>query len=425
MSSEQSLARSRAAEFAAGWLPLVTAFVGVATCLSVVTGHTAGTFIVVLSRAFGWTRTELSLGAMIGGIVTTIASPLVGKLVDRYGPRPIAAISILCSAAGFFLMSVFVDSLASYLIIGAGISVFGAGATVVTYIAFINRWFVSARGMAIGITMAATGVTAIVMPRLMIPYIFAHGWQAGYRALAMLMIVTLPIILIGMRASGPIVSEAEACASPVWGPTLAEARRRARFWRLGMAFLLLATSLAGLFVHLVPMLTDMKRSPSEIASIISWFGLAVLVGRLIAGWLLDRVFASYLAILFVCGAMIGIAAIYVSGPTLTYVGAILVGLAYGTELDIAGYMTARYFGNRAYGAIYGWQYGMFMAGGILSPLLYGIAHDRFGSYQLGLLGSLVLMAPTILLFLTMGPYPDAREIDFSQPSIAPDTIAAG
>jgi MFS family permease len=193
---------------------------------------------------------------------------------------------------------------------------------------------------------------------------------------------------------------------------------------LGIAFMLLATSLAGLFVHMVPMLTDMKRGPSEIASIVSWFGVAVLVGRLIAGWLLDRVFASYLAILFVCGAMIGVAAIYVSGPALTFLGAILVGLAYGTELDIAGYMTARYFGNRAYGAIYGWQYGMFMAGGILSPLLYGIAHDRLGSYQPGLLGSLVLMAPTILLFLTMGPYPDASETDFTQPSIAPDTIAA-
>src|SRR4051812_3143895 len=111
MSSGQPLAGSRAAEFAAGWLPLVTAFVGVATCLSVVSGHTAGAFIVALSRAFGWTRTELSLGAMIGGVITTIASPLVGKLVDRYGPRPIAVISIICCAAGFLLMSALVDSL--------------------------------------------------------------------------------------------------------------------------------------------------------------------------------------------------------------------------------------------------------------------------------------------------------------------------
>ncbi len=400
---------SRLAELVAGWLPLLTAFVGVATCVSVITGHTAGVFILSLSHAFGWSRTELSLGAMIGGIITAIASPIVGQLVDRYGPRPVAATSIVGAAASFLVMAQFVHTLPGYLLTVATISVIGAGATVVSYIALINLWFVRARGLAIGIVMAGTGVTAIVMPPLMIPYVLGAGWQAGYRVLAVIMLLTLPLILIG---AGRPSSERRAAANAqgmLWGPTLTQAQREGRFWRQGAAFFLMAASLGGLFVHFVPMLSDEGFGAATLASVTSLFGVAVLAGRLIAGYLLDRCFAPRLAVLFICFAMVGVVTLHWPMLPLIYVAAALVGLAFGTELDIAGYMTARYFGTRAYGAIYGWQYGMFIAGAIVSPLLYGVIHDRAGSYQPALLASLVLLAPAIPLFLSLGRYSQEGE----------------
>jgi predicted MFS family arabinose efflux permease len=168
-------------------------------------------------------------------------------------------------------------------------------------------------------------------------------------------------------------------------------------------------ALTGLYAHFVPLLTDRGLDPERTADIAALFGLSVMVGRLGAGYLLDRLFAPLLASLLAVIAASGIATLLLPGSHFAPLAAICVGLMFGTELDVAGYMTARYFGQRAYGAIYGWQFGMFMAGGIASPIAYGAVHDMTGSYLYALGGSIALLLAAIPFLLSLGPYPPRDE----------------
>jgi MFS family permease len=186
--------------------------------------------------------------------------------------------------------------------------------------------------------------------------------------------------------------------------TLREAQRSARFWRQGSAFFLMACAIGGVYAHFVPMLLDSGLTAEQARNVAALFGLAVIAGRLLAGVLLDRFFGPYLAVCFVLVAASGMGMLLLPGSHDMRWTAIAIGLAFGTELDIAAYMSARYFGTRAIGAIYGWQFGMFSAGGIASPILYGSVYDHTHSYAGALLISGALMLGAIPLFLSLGAY---------------------
>src|SRR5712692_5931037 len=116
------------------------------------------------------------------------------------------------------------------------------------------------------------------------------------------------------------------------------------------AFFLTSVSFHGCYIHLVPLLTDRGVSPGIAALAISVAATGSFVGRLGCGYLLDRVFAPYVAVGFFGGAALGIGLLWSSvGSALAFVAAVLLGLLVGAELDLMAYMVSRYFGLRAFG----------------------------------------------------------------------------
>jgi MFS family permease len=404
----QTRRMSKAAELARGWLPLLTGVLGVATCFAIVNGNSAGAFIRPLTHEFGWTRAQVSSAATITSIVTALTAPLGGRLADRFGPRPVIAISIVGAAVGFFLQSLNPGSLAAFLLVQGIMAAVGAGASTVTYTMLVTYWFDRARGLAMGLVTAGSGLTSILAPWLLLPLVERSGWRAGYRGVALAVILMLPLALVGARRPRKEPAEHASAPEVIWGATLQEAARSRQFWLQGIALLLGGACISGLFVHLVPMLLDRGLPTLRAASIASLLGLAVVAGRLGSGYLLDRVFAPWVAVGLVLLAAAGIFALMSPSLVVAALGVALVGLAFGSEIDVSGYMTARYFGTRAYGAIYGWQYGLFIGGGVLSPVFYGYVRDRFGGYELALAGSAALIIASLPLFLLMRPYPQAH-----------------
>jgi MFS family permease len=402
---------SRWDEILRGWLPLATGFIGVAAGFAALMSHTFGAFFLPVSETFGWTRAEYSLAQTIVAIVGAASSPLVGRIVDRYGPRRVATYSIIACASGFGLISMMSGSLAVFLGLVAATAVVGAGTSIITYVTLINLWFDRARGLAIGIIMSGSGVCAMIAPKLIIPFIASEGWRAGYRAVALAMLLTLPLILLGAHRPRDRIEKAARAAAEtprieLPGLSAREALRTGLFWRQVTAFALMGFALGGLYAHFVPLLTDRGLAPAEVANIAAMFGFAVFAGRLLAGFLLDHIFAPVLAVSFVLVAVLGIGGLFQPGYLFAATAALAVGLTFGTELDIAGYITARYFGRRAYGTIFGWLFGLFAAGGMTSPLMYGLIFDRTGSYGTALMISMGAMLAAIPLLLSLGRYPE-------------------
>jgi len=401
---------SRWGEILRGWLPLATGFIGVAAGFAALMSHSFGAFFLPVSESFGWSRAQYSLAQTIVAVIGAVSSPLVGRIVDRYGPRAVAAVAILACASGFGLISLMTGSLALFLGLVALTAVAGAGTSIITYVTLVSLWFDRARGLAIGIIMSGSGVCAMIAPKLIIPFIAAEGWRAGYRAIALTMLLSLPLILLGARRppsarrDGP--GHAEAAAEELPGLTARQALSTGLFWRQAAAFALMGFGLGGLYAHLVPLLTDRGLAPADVANIAAMFGFAVFAGRLIAGYLLDRIFAPLLATCFVVLAVFGIGSLTQPGQLFAAAAVLALGLAFATELDVAGYITARYFGRRAYGTIFGWLFGLFAVGGMTSPLMYGVIFDRTGSYDAALMTSVAVMLAAIPLLLSLGRYPE-------------------
>jgi cyanate permease len=232
----------------------------------------------------------------------------------------------------------------------------------------------------------------------------------------MVMVVAIPVAglflketpqMMGLWPDGETAARARVAKQSGQEPGLcgSEAWHTATFWLIAGAFFLMSVSVHGCLIHLVPMLTDRGISAESAALATSLLGGALLVGRVGAGYLLDRFFASHVAICFLCGVTLGILLLWTEAVGgLVFSAAVLVGLGVGAETDLMPYVVSRYFGLRAFGEIYGYVVVGWGLGGVIGPLVMGMGFDSTGSYGL-VLG--MLMVATVMaagLMARLGPY---------------------
>jgi predicted MFS family arabinose efflux permease len=176
-------------------------------------------------------------------------------------------------------------------------------------------------------------------------------------------------------------------------------------WAIGTAAFLVVTTVNGTIGHFVPILNDRGISPRVAAATLSAVGLSTIAGRIIAGFLLDRLFAPYVAavvfLLPILSLLLLGEGVTGSGPLLA---AITLGISLGAEVDLVGFLVSRYFGLRTFGEIYGYLFGVFTFGTGLGQYMMGLSYDITHSYAVTLTIFAVFLVIASGLMLTLGPY---------------------
>ena len=350
-----------------------------------------GLFIEPLEQEFGWTRGDMSLALTLFTLCLAITLPFIGRLVDRYGSRRILAPSMLFLGLALCALGWRLDSLAVLLTVYVLIGVLGAGANSPPYMRTVSAWFDRRRGLAIGVAMAGAGLGYAYVPP-MVRYINdTYGWRFSFLALgAIIILVATPLVSLFLkdppRPAIEPASDAGAKAEQFSGDSWRQAVSRGVFWLLILVFALLSFSLYGMLAHFKPMLTGMGVASAEAGWITGMVGIAVMVSRVVIGFLIDRIFAPRVALaVFLLSA----AGMYVlstgDAPGFAIPAALLLGLSMGAEIDLLAYLAGRYFGLRSFAVIYGLLFSAFLAGTALGPWAYGAAYDANGSYSLILL----------------------------------------
>jgi predicted MFS family arabinose efflux permease len=286
-----------------------------------------------------------------------------------------------------------------------------AGQTPMIYAKAISARFDDKRGLALGIAMAGVGLGAAAVPQFAQALIGLRGWREAYVGLGVLtFLLAFPAvaIFIGRQDAAPSMSNSSERNPPmahVPGLTGHEALRTNRFWLLAISFFIVAGACNGTIAHIVPFLTDRGISPRIATSVLTTAGIALIAGRLLAGYLLDRVFAPYVAMAFFLVPVIGIALLLISsGPATAATGTVLVGVGLGAEVDLIAFLLSRYLGMRSFGEIYGYLFAIFMLGSGLGPFVMGVSFDRTRSYHLILEFLGFALAAASILILRLGPY---------------------
>jgi cyanate permease len=185
------------------------------------------------------------------------------------------------------------------------------------------------------------------------------------------------------------------------GPSFSEALGSRTFWVLATCFGLITVGVGGLSLHFLVLLADAHVAPATAGKIASLSGVMQIVARLATGWLVDRIFAPYVAtVVMACSAICLLIMAFYSFHAAIF-GALAIGLATGAEVDLIGYLTSRYFGMRAFGRIYGLLYGLYLIGAGLSAALYGSIYDATGSYTPTLYFAALTVLFSGLLFLAL------------------------
>lgn len=400
-----------------GWWIVVVAGIGLFMGYGAVISFTFGVFSNPISQEFSWSRTETSLAYSLSLIVYCLATPFVGRLVDRIGARKVIIPSVLIFGLSLLSFNFLSGSLWHFYLIYVVMGLVGGGSSLVPYAGVISHWFDKKRGLALGLAAIGVGMSTFLMPSIAYGLVAATGWRGAYTILGLVIMgVTVPVValflvdkpqLMGLLPDGKI----EAIEGPptqrveVQGLTGVEALRTGTFWLLFVAFFLIGISVVGCLIHLVPLLTDRGVSAQTAAFATSVLGGAVIAGRVSCGYLLDRFFASYVALIFFLGAAGGILLLWSgAGGVWAFVAAFLIGMGMGAENDIIAYAVSRYFGLRAYAEIYGYALISFALGGVVGPLMMGIGYDRTGSYTV-VLGVFVLATLAGAVLMTrLGPY---------------------
>lgn len=397
-------------EWREGWPAVCAGLIGAAAAQ--IHFASIGIFIKPISDSMGWNASTVTLGIFICAVVSVPGSPFAGWLAQRFGIARIVALGLplfFLSYASLGLLSHSKNQwILGWILVAFGSVLLKAN----IWIFWIVQRFDAARGMAFAAIMAGAGVLAIFIPIVTQLIIEAVGWRATFPVLAGAMAaMAIVACYLGFRACPPARGERSigrsADAAMPRGLAIQDAVRSRSFWQIGLISFLIGAGLVSLQVHLVPMYRAKGLDPRTAAVIAGMFGAASLAGRFVAGAFLDRYSAKIIGMIsLLLPALASI--MYLTLPIDTKTGAaiaILFGLGVGAEGDVLGYITAKYFGVRSFGAIYGITSGLFALGSGVGPLTMALMLDHLGSYTPMMVVIFAMLVFCALLFVTLGAYP--------------------
>ena len=404
---------TQSSEFSRGWRIVLAAMAGIACGSSPIPYTSIGQLIGPMREELGWSVGEISLAITLYGLAAAAMAPIVGGLADRHGVRRVALVSLFLFGTSFGSLALTPPNVWAWWFAWAVAGLVAVGAGSLTWTRGIGLWFLRRRGLALGIALIGTSLTGVLVPQLAGWVIDGWGWRAAFPVLALLpLCVALPLVWLWFREPSPAERPTGVfSAGRALGLSLAEVLNGYRFWLMVFSILMIAFAYGGMFVHMQQMVELAGFSRTDARGVVSSMAVAILVGRVGTGWLLDRFWAPLVT--FPLLSLPAVACVLLAGDGLTlptaFFCALAVGLAAGAETDMIAYMASRYFGMLNYGRIYGLLFLPFGIASAMSPAAFGWSRDSTGDYDLALqiaMGLFVLGASSLLL---LGRYPEFRE----------------
>jgi MFS family permease len=384
-----------------GWKVALSGFFGVMVSFSAIVPYTFSLFLKPLSLSFGWHREAISAGFSIAGLTVAGAAPVLGFLLDRFGPRRIILPCILVFSATYASMALLTPHLMRFYLSFFVIGLVGAGTSFLGYSRAISTWFERRRGAALSIMLAGAGLGAMILPVIAQATITRYGWRTAFAVLGLL------ALALGFPLSAWWVRERPAAKQNVHisvdvGESVGKALTGRIFWIIAVTVCLPSISANGAVTHLSALLTDRGVSTQGAAYAIATIGATALIGRLLTGMFVDRFFGPrvYQTMLVMSGG--GIILLSVAHTlTAAMVAASLIGFSTGGEADITPYLIGRYFGLRRLSTLYAFTWTSYSIGSAIGPLIVGRLFDTLGSYRPATIQllSLPTFVPCVLMFL--------------------------
>jgi predicted MFS family arabinose efflux permease len=396
-------------EWKAHWTLVLSAMAGM-SFYTVIT-YSLGTFIEPIEREFGWDRAAISLGLTIFAFISMLGGPFIGLAIDRWGTRRIAIGGLFLASLSFAAFSLANGSLMQWYALFVVYGLVALAFKTTIWSAGVSSVFTKSRSLALAVVLSGSALGQTLAPLTANWLISGFGWRTAYVGLGLgwggIALVLVLLFFVDARETAKRTAAVPVTQAALGGLTWKQAARDSRILRIAVANLAMSTVGSGISVHLVPVISDAGIDRATAVEIAATAGLAGFAGKLLVGWLLDRVQGSLVPFLsFAVGALgyfLLLGTLH-STAALT-VGAMALGFAAGAGLQVTTYLVTRYAGLRSFGAIYGTISSTMMAGAAMGPVIAGRVYDVTGSYAGLLTAAIPVMLVCSLLFVGLGAYP--------------------
>ena len=364
-------------------------------------------FFLPLSQDLILSRTATSFAFSLARAEGAIEGPIVGHVLDRYGPRPVMLTAVLLMGVGYLLLST-VESYAMFLVVYIGvISLAHSGGFMHAPMVLTNSWFIRKRARAITVNSASFSLGGVLIAPVLSAIVLSWGWRWGAAfAGVMFLLIGVPLSLtirrspesMGLLPDGDIPSasaedqknEPQRRAPAEVDVTTGEAFRSFTFWTLVLGNAIRNMSYHAIATHFVPLMVWKGMSQPQAAFLLSSFAFLGMTTTLLLGWFADRVNKPRLVagILFVAaGGML--LPVFGSSMWLLLLFTLLF-TAVESTYAIGWAVVGDFFGRKHFAKIRGYMSFFYMWGGVAGPVIAGAIYDRWQTYE-PMLWALVLL----------------------------------
>ena len=369
------------------WLVLGTLFLAAGVNVGS-SNYAFGLFVEPLESTFGWSRTAISASLSFTA-VGALASPIIGRLMDRHGARPVLVVSLALMGVSFLIRPAMTElwhwyGLSFLQFIGiSGITALPAGR-------LIAIWFPASQGRIMGITVAGINVGGITIPFIVNVTLGASGWQAAYVAMGVIAVSLAALALLFVRehpseAQDDSAGQAQDVSGRMSGVPLSAATRTRSFYAIVGALALGNFGHAGVFPQLIPHFTELGVPSTWAAITVTVMAVAGLISKPTFGYLSERMTARRAMMLTLSGQCVG-SVLLVLSPTFAWVGLPIFGVSMGAHSALMPLLVQESFGPRYFGSIMGTLTMFTLIPFGLAPLIAGRTFDVTQSYTLAYLG---------------------------------------
>jgi MFS family permease len=350
-------------------------------------------FLPVFTAEFGWSVTAIASATTIGSIGGAATGPLVGWLVDRFGPRVVVSVGAAIVGGACFALAG-VNSLGAYIVLYAIVRYAGQGLVLFTGPVAVANWFDRKRGTALAALFAASALGLIVAPVGVQWAIDAGGWRAAWVALGGLAVGlgVLPALVllvrrpedVGLQVDGepanPMAAGSLDSQAPDW--SVGQAMATPALWLIMGSTFLVSVVTTGVGFHQLPFYLERGLDSTIGAAVVSTFAIGLAAGSAGLGWLADRVSPKLLTVgeNVVLAVLMGLL-LSVHSPAQAFGFAFVFGLLVGGYMTLPTVLVAGFYGRRSLGAISGVVNVVRGFGLALGPMVAGVFFDVVGGYE--------------------------------------------
>src|SRR6267143_1400850 len=386
-----------------GWI-IVGAGI-VVTCIGLGAMLSLSVFLAPMSAAMGWSRTGISIAALLNFLSMGIGSFFWGALSDRFGTRAV----VLCGGVLLGLGLVTASraaTLGQFQVLFGVIVGFAAGSLYTPMTATTTRWFTRHRSLAVALVSAGLSLGSATAAPLARWLISSYDWRTAMLVLGDLawLVIIPSALLVREPPALPTAAVVPAPGAEGRELTVAQALRTPQFAAIALTFFACCAAHSGPIFHMVTHAIDHGVPAMAAATVLSAAGLASLGGKIICGLVADRVGAKRV---LVAGLMLQAVAVslylFTRETASFYALALMFGFAYGGVMPLYAILVREYFGERIMGTVFGAVAFVSTLGMALGPWAGGWLYDAFASYVWLFIGSAGIGLGAVAIALSFRP----------------------